>query len=197
MRCFAILWLLPFTASAAAPAWNVAARESWVQAAPAGTTPPLHDRQIRLTAAGDDRYEHTLLPLMAEQTGENASQLTVTLDPRYQGLVIHSLKLTRAAGGTQVFTAAQIRERVRTQAALADAHQLELNPRLQLSVQIPESQPGDVLECEYTVHSLTARLPGLIADHYAAQWPGGAEQPLALGTAARAMAHRPWLAITG
>jgi hypothetical protein len=185
MRCLAVLqlpaWcliagLLPFSA-AAAPSWSVAPRESWVQDVPAGSAPPLHDRQIRITAAGDDRYEHALLPLTAEHTGEHASQVSLTLDPRFQVLVIHTLRLIGAAGRAKVFTAEQIRSLLRTQAAEADPHKLELNPLLQLSLEVPEARPGDVLEYEYTVHSLAARFPGVIADHYAAQWPSGAEQP--------------------
>jgi hypothetical protein len=186
MRCLAdfqllagclLAGLLPCSA-AAASAWSVAPREAWVQDPPAGTTLPLHDRQIRVTAAGDERYEHTLLPLTAEQVTEQAPQVSLSLDPRFQLLVIHALKLTRAAGSAQVFNAAQIRQLVRTQPAEADPHRIELDPQLQLSLQVPGAQPGDVLEYEYTVQSLAARFPGVIAGHYAAQWPNGAGLPL-------------------
>ncbi|MGC1458198.1 MAG: DUF3857 domain-containing protein [Steroidobacteraceae bacterium] len=187
--------LLPFSA-AAASAWSVAPREGWVQDPPAGTTLPWHDRQIRVTAAGDERYEHTLLPLTADQVTEDASQLSLGLDPRFQLLVIHALKLTRAAGSAQVFNAAQIRQLVRTQPAEADPHKNELNPQLLFSLQVPGAQPGDVLEFEYTVQSLAARFPGVIAGHYAAQWPSGAGLPLhwerlrVLWPAGRALQYR-------
>ncbi len=186
MRCLALIQLLggcllaqmlPSSAAAAAT-WSVAPREGWVQDPPAGTTLPLHDRQIRVTAAGDERYEHTVLPLTAQQIAEPASQMSLSLDPRFQSLLIHALKLTRAAGGTKVFSAVQIRELLKTQPAEADPHKSALNPQLQLSLRIPGAQPGDVLECEYTVQSLAARFPGVVAGHYAAQWPSGAELPL-------------------
>ncbi|HEV2701579.1 MAG TPA: DUF3857 domain-containing protein [Steroidobacteraceae bacterium] len=170
--------LLPWSASAASPVWRVAPRAAWVQGTPAGTAQPLHDRQIRVTAEGDDRYEHTLLPLTREQAAEQASPVTISLDPRYQTLEIHALHLTHAADATQEFTAAQIRGLVKTRATETDPHQLELNPQLQVSLQIPGAQAGDLLECEYTVHSLSARFAGLIASHYASQWLSGGEQPL-------------------
>jgi hypothetical protein len=169
--------LLPFTAAAAQPAWRVAPREAWVQQTPA-TTAPLHDRQIRVTAAGDDRYEHTLLPLTREQSGGHSSPVSLTLDPRFQVLVIHALRLTRAGGTATDFSAAQLRAQVRTQAVEANPHQLEWNPLLLISLEVPGAQAGDVLECEYTVHSLAAQYPGVIGGHYASQWLSGAEQPL-------------------
>jgi hypothetical protein len=186
MRCLAVSQLLAWclipgllpVSAAAAPAWSVGPRESWVQDVAAGAAPPLHDRQIRLTAAGDDRYEHVVLPLTVEQSGEQASQLALTLDPRFQLLVIHGLKLTDPSGSTKVFTAAQIGALVRTQPAETDPRNLELNPQLQLRLQIPGAQAGAVLECEYTVHSLAARFPGVIAGHYAAQWASDTDQPL-------------------
>jgi len=186
MRCLAlpqflagclIAGLLPVNAAAEA-SWSVAPREAWVQGAAADAAPPLHDRQIRLTAAGDDRYERTLLPLMAEQTGEHAAQLSWSVDPRFQVLVIHTLRLSRAGGNATTFSAAQIHALISTQAAEPDPHKLELDPRLQLRLELPDAQPGDVLECEYTVHSLALRFAGVIGGHYAAQWPSGAEQPL-------------------
>jgi hypothetical protein len=160
--------LLPWAASAASPLWRVAPRAAWVQDAP-GAAQPLHDRQIRVTAEGDDRYEHTLLP---------AAEVSISVDPRFQVLEIHTLRLTRAKADTQVFTAAQIRELVKTRAAETDPHQLALNPVLQISLQIPGVQTGDVLECDYTVHSLAAHFAGVIAGHYASQWLSGGEQPL-------------------
>jgi hypothetical protein len=186
MRCRALIqllaWclipgLLPWCAAAAAPAWRVAPRETWVQDPPAGTILPLHDRQIRITAAGDERYEHTVLALTREQTGEHASQLSLSLDPRFQVLVIHALKLTRAGAAATLFSAAQIHDLVRTQAAEADPHRLEWNPQLQISLQVPGAQAGDVLECDYTVQSQAAQFAGVLAGHYAAQW-AGSEQPL-------------------
>ena len=56
------------TADTAARSWSIAPREAWVQSAPPTTAAAepvtgvlLHDRQIRITADGDDRYEHTVL----------------------------------------------------------------------------------------------------------------------------------------
>ncbi len=169
---------MPLSAAADPPAWRMAPREAWIHEPPADATLPLHDRQIRVTAAGDDRYEHIRLPLTPEHSGEQASQVSISLDPRFQLLVIHALKLTRAAAPAKVFNAAQLRDLITIQAAESDPQALELNPQLQLRVQIRDAQPGDVLDCEYTVHSLAARFPGVMAGHYAAQWSTGAGQPL-------------------
>jgi hypothetical protein len=156
----------------------MAPRESWVQAAPAGADLPLHDRQIRVTAAGDDRYEHTLLRLSGTQTGEHGTQLWLNVDPRFQELVVHEVRLTHAADAARVISAAQLREALQAQPVEADARKRELNPQLQFSLQLPSARPGDVLECEYTIHSRAAGFPGLIAGHYAAQWSSSTDQPL-------------------
>ncbi len=170
--------LLPVSAGAASPVWRVAARAAWVQDVPAGAAQPLHDRQIRVTAEGDDRYEHTLLPLTADQAAEHAPQLTVSVDPRFQELEIHALRLTHAAADPKVFTSAQIRQFIKTRAAETDPRRLALNPLQQISLQIPGIKTGDVLECEYTVHSQAAHFAGVIAGHYASQWLSGGAQPL-------------------
>lgn len=143
-------------------------------AQPAGVL--LHDRQIRITAAGDDRYEHLIVRLTAAQTGEQALQLSTSVDPRYQQLVIHSLRLTHRGATAQTLTAGQIGALLHSQAAEPDPQQRALDPRLQLSVAIPEAQPGDLLEYDYTVQSRATQIPGLFAGHYAAQWSSDGDQ---------------------
>jgi hypothetical protein len=191
MRLIAILSFVVLgnlSAAADTLTWRVGAREAWVQAAPppygelrqAPTAPGvlLHDRQIRITAAGDDRYEHVLLRLSAAQTGEHAAAVNVSADPRYQELVIHTLRLIRHGDAATAFTAAQIGQQLRSQPAEAEPRKRELDPQLQISLQVPGAQPGDILDCDYTVHSRTAQFPGLFVGHYAAQWSGEADQPV-------------------
>ena len=191
MRSIALLSLLivsHLSAAADSSSWRLGAREAWVQAAPlafgdsaqAPGAPGLllHDRQIRVTAEGDDRYEHLLLRLTAAQTGEHAAPVSMSVDPRFQELVIHSLRLAHSADAPKTFTETQLRQQLRSQPAEAEPHKRELNPRVQLSVQVPGAQPGDILDCEYTVHSRTALFPGLMAGHYAAQWAGATDQPV-------------------
>ena len=191
MRSFVLLSLLivsNLSAAADSSSWRLGAREAWVQAAPLAfgdsAQPPtapgvlLHDRQIRITAEGDDRYEHWLLRLTAAQTGEHTAPLSMSVDPRFQELVIHSLRLAHSGDAPQIFTGTQLRQLLRSQPAEAEPHKRELNPRLQLSLQVPGAQPGDIVDCEYTIHSHTAQFPGLVAGHYAAQWLGEADQPV-------------------
>jgi hypothetical protein len=164
-------------AGVAAPAWHVAPRAAWVQDSP----PPagvllLHDRQIRITTAGDERYEHLIVRLTAAQTGEHAAQLSMSVDPRYQQLVIHSLRLTHRGATATALTAAQIGALLRSQAAEPDPQQRAWNPRLQLSLAMQEAQPGDLLEYDYTVQSRATQFPGLFAGHYAAQWSSDGDQ---------------------
>ncbi len=181
MHFFAVLALL-FAASAAAaapPTWSQAVREEWVLAVPSGAAPgPLHDRQIRITANGDDRYEHTVLQLTAAQAAGQDAAVMVVLDPRFQTLVINSLRLSHSGDAGLVFTAAQIRRQLRTQAAEGDAHKRELDPRVQLSLDVQGARAGDLLECEYTVHTHVTQFAGLFAGHYAAQWARNADQPV-------------------
>jgi transglutaminase-like putative cysteine protease len=149
-----------------------------VQSAPASADLPLHDRQIRVTAEGDDRYEHTLRRLTGAQTGEHATQLWLNVDPRFQELVVHAVRLTHAGEAARIISAAQLREALQAQPVEADVRKRELNPQLQFSLQLLDARPGDALECEYTIHSRAAGFPGLIAGHYAAQWSSSADQPL-------------------
>jgi len=100
--------LLCCGAGVAAPAWHVAPRAAWVQDAPQPAGVLLHDRQIRISAAGDERYEHLIVRLSAAQTGEHAAQLSTSVDPRYQQLVIHSLRLKHRGDNIKALTAAQI-----------------------------------------------------------------------------------------
>jgi hypothetical protein len=167
--------LLASGACVAAPAWHVAPRAAWVQDSPQPAGVPLHDRQIRVTAAGDDRYEHLVLRLTAAQTGEHATQLATSVDPRYQQLVIHSLRLTHRRDTVKSLTAAQIGALLRSQAAEPDPQQRALNPQLQVSLAMQDAQPGDLLEYDYTVESRAAQFPGLFAGHYAAQWSRDAD----------------------
>ncbi len=192
MRPIAILSLLFFAGPALAADrganWRQDLRETWVQDAPQayGDSPRapsasgvlLHDRQIRVTAQGDDRYEHLLLRLTGAQTGEHAAPVIVGLDPRFQTLVVHSLRLTHAGEAAERFTAAQLAQALRSQAAEAEPHKRDLNPQLQVSLQVPDAQAGDLLEFEYTVHTVAERFPGLFAGHYAALWSLEPDQPV-------------------
>jgi hypothetical protein len=165
--------------------WSIAPREAWVQSAPARTTQAvpatgvlLHDRQIRITADGDDRYEHTLLRVSGARLIDDSTQVDVPVDPRFQELVIHSVRLTHGSEPTRVFTPAQLREQLLTQPREAEPRKRELNPQLRISIQVPDVHAGDMLEFEYTVHSHAAGMPGAFAGHYAAQWPSGGEEPV-------------------
>ncbi|HEX3838159.1 MAG TPA: DUF3857 domain-containing protein [Steroidobacteraceae bacterium] len=166
-----VLVLYVCGAGAAAPAWHVAARAAWVQESPVPPgVLPFHDRQIHITAAGDDRYEHLTLRLTPAQSGEQATQLSVSVDPRYQLLMIHSVRLTHRGAALVALTAAQIGARLHSQAAEPNPQQRALDPRLLISLALPDAKPGDLLECDYTVQSRAARFAGLMAGHYAAQW---------------------------
>jgi hypothetical protein len=178
--------LLPGNAAAAPALWRVAPRDAWVQPAPApygdvaqmpaATGLLLHDRQIRITAEGDDRYEHLILRLSAAQAAEQEAPVNIGVDPRFQELVIHTLRLTHGADAARELTAAQIRQRLRIQSAEAEPNKRELDPQLQLSLTVAGARAGDLLECEYTLQSRAAQYQGLFAGHYAAQWSPDADQ---------------------
>jgi hypothetical protein len=165
-----LVGLLTCATGLAAPAWQLAPRASWVQDSPQPAGVPLHDRQIHITAAGDERYEHLVVRLTAAQSGEHATQLSTSVDPRYQQLVFHSLRLKHRGDDIKALTAAQIGALLRSQASEPDPQQQALNPRLQVSLALPEARPGDLLEYEYTVQSRTTQFPALFAGHYAALW---------------------------
>ena len=176
-----LIWCLlaglqPLAASAAA-LWQLAPRPPWVAELPPGTAQPLHDRQIHISDAGDERYEHTVLTLTELTSGADSVQLSEVLDPRYQQLQFHSLRLS-GANASRVFSAGQIRALLHTRPMQSEPQRAQLDPRVQLSLQLPDARAGDVLDCEYTVQSLTGGFAGLIPGHYAAQWPSAEAQPL-------------------
>jgi hypothetical protein len=138
----------------------------------------MHDRQIRITADGDHRYEHTVLRVSGSRIIDAATQVDVPLDPRFQELVIHALRLTHGDDPVRLFTPAQIREQLQTQSREAEPRKRELNPQLRISIQIPAVHAGDVLEYEYTVQTHAAGIPGALTGHYAAQWSSGADEPV-------------------
>jgi hypothetical protein len=165
--------------------WSIAPREAWVQSPPATAAQAipttgmlLHDRQIRITGDGDERYEHTVLRVSGAQLIDDTTQVDVPVDPRFQQLVIHALRLTHAGGPAQDFTPAQIREQLQTQPREAEPRKRELNPQLRISIQVPDAHAGDILEFEYTVQSHAAGMPGAFAGHYAAQWSSDGDEPV-------------------
>jgi len=165
--------------------WSIAPREAWVQSPPAAaaqaipaTGTLLHDRQIRITGDGDERYEHIVLRVSGARLIDDTTQVDVPVDPRFQQLVIHALRLTHGGGPARVFTPAQIREQLQTQPREAEPRKRELNPQLRISLQVPDVHAGDILEYEYTVQSHAAGMPGAFAGHYAAQWSSGGDEPV-------------------
>ena len=172
-------------ADTAARSWSIASREAWVQGAPPTTAAAepvtgvlLHDRQIRITADGDDRYEHTVLRVSGARIIDGGTQVDVPVDPRFQELVIHALRLTHRSDAARIFSPAQLRAQLQVQPREAEPRKRELNPQLRISIQVPDVHAGDVLEFEYTVHSHAAGIPGALAGHYAAQWPSGGDEPV-------------------
>jgi Domain of Unknown Function with PDB structure (DUF3857) len=179
----------PLTCAASADTssgnWSIAPREAWVQSPPAAAAQAspatgvlLHDRQIRITGDGDERYEHTVLRVSGARLVDDSTQIDVPVNPRFQQLVIHALRLTHAGGPARVFTPAQIREQLLIQPREAEPRKRELNPQLRISIQVPDVHAGDLLEFEYTVQSHAAGMPGAFAGHYAAQWSSGGDEPV-------------------
>ncbi len=122
----------------------------------------LIDRQISVTAAGDDDYEHLAVKALTTQGVENQAQINLSVDPTYQTLDIHSIRVVRSGRAIEQSATARM-------TALPEETELQnrvYNGRYNVNVLLSDVRVGDVIEYDYTLHSREKIFPG----HYAARW---------------------------
>ena len=139
---------------------------------PAGGTPNgkwqlLFDRQINLTADGDDHYTHTAVKVISPSGVDRQSQFNFAVDPTRQTLVIHSLRVIRRglivderqqARITALPQETELRERI-------------YNGRYNINVLLSDVRIGDVVDLEWTIHSRERLFPGHFSEDFSLAWP--------------------------
>ncbi len=128
------------------------------------------DRQINVTASGDDSYEYVAVRVSSAAGIEEESQINLKVDPAYQSIDIHFLRLRRGATSIDARPGARI-------TALPQETQVReriYNGGYNVNVLLADVRPGDVIEYAYTTHSRELMFPG----HYAASLTVGWSTPV-------------------
>ncbi len=184
-------------AARAAPYDVRAPRPSWVQP----MSPPavkgssehrwvdyqdtLLDRQIRVSAAGTERFEHRARTVLNATGVAATSELSIDYFPDYEHAMIHSVELHRGAETRDLRPSATIREF----ATESDRDRRIYDGTHRIEIILPDIRPGDEIEYSFTIvgsnpalgdHFNTAialgSLAGLDRGYVSLLWP--ASRPL-------------------
>lgn len=184
LACGLVLAALPAAAAATAGSlYDFGARPEWVDVATPeyaaeigndglydGAAVLLFDRQVDVTAAGDEYYEHFAVRV-ANSTGIDAwSQIDISVDPGYQVLRIHSLQVVRDG---KVIDQREL-ARITATPQENDLRNRIYNGRYDVDVLFADVRPGDVIEYDYTISSREQLFPG----HFSTKLYTGWSQPV-------------------
>ena len=166
-------------AESAAPLYRYSAAAAWVDRVvpdydapvPAGGAVDgawylLIDWQVDIRATGDDTYRHIAVKVLNASGVENNSQLNLVVDPTYQSLTIHSLRLVR--NGSVIDE--QPLARITALPQETELWQRIYNGRYNINVLLSDVRAGDVVEYAYTIHSRDKNFPGHYATSVSTAW---------------------------
>jgi transglutaminase-like putative cysteine protease len=126
----------------------------------------LLDRQVDVLPNGDDAYRHVALKLLNADGVEGSSQIDLVVDPTYQSLTLHSLRLVREGKVIDARPSARI-------TALPQETELQkriYNGRYNVNILLADVRVGDVVEYDYTIHSRDKNFPGHFATDLSVGW---------------------------
>jgi hypothetical protein len=126
----------------------------------------LYDRQINVRARGHEYYQHLVTRVINESGAESRSQLTVYVDPGYQRLTLHWLRVYRDG---------RLRDRLAQSRVTVLPVESELQNRIysgeqSINLLIPDLRAGDVLDYAYTLDSVSPSFPGHFAESLGFVW---------------------------
>lgn len=148
-----------------APAWveTVASNDAEpAQTNSSGTICLLNDRQIRVTAAGVERYYRRVNKVLTAAGLEDVSQLELEFEPSYQKLVIHHVRIRRGDITINALKPGEIKV-VQKEEELA---QRVYNGTLSAVLFLNDVRVGDVVDYGYSVNGNNPVLRGQYADTY-------------------------------
>jgi transglutaminase-like putative cysteine protease len=135
-----------------------------------GSSILLFDRQIDVTTEGDEQYEHLAVKVL-DSVGVNAnSQINMGVDPTYQSLTIHWLRVVRQGQVIDQSESARI-------TAVPEENDLTnriYNGRYRIDVLLEDVRVGDVVEYAYTLSSREQLFPG----HFSVSLPTAWSSPV-------------------
>jgi len=141
-------WVAPIEPDSGAAAPTVGADVSaWVQ---------LLDRQINIGETGDDFYRHVAVKVLNSVGIDEFSQIDLTIDPAFQTLDIHRLRVLRAGEVIDQQNLARITELPQE----TELRNRIYNGRYNIDIVLSDVRAGDVIEYSYTVHSSELLFPG-------------------------------------
>lgn len=126
----------------------------------------LLDRQTRLNPDGDDFYQHSAVLVTNASGVDDRSQISIEVDPSFETLTLHNLRVVRQghvidekplARITAVPRESQLSERI-------------YNGTYNIDILLFDVRSGDVVEYDYTLHSVERLFPGVFAQRLTIGW---------------------------
>jgi len=167
------------SAHAGAALYGFGATPGWVKSAPVdyATSPPkgdgsggswylVLDRQYNVRADGSDSYEHSVVKITSSGGVDEYSELNLDVDPSYETLDLHSIKVIRDGHASDQLHTARI-------TALPQETELRervYNGRYNINVLLSDVRVGDIIDYAYTTHSRERIFPGQFSTRLSIGW---------------------------
>jgi transglutaminase-like putative cysteine protease len=179
------VWALLATAAAQAQTHHrFAAPGAWVDVVNADMAPApanaraesstetlLFDRQINVTAEGDDYYQRLVTRVLNPDGVDEYSQIDLVVDPTFQSLDIHWLTIVRDGVAIDQRPTARITELAQE----TDLRNRIYNGNYTINVLLSDVRPGDVVDYAFSLRSREQLFPG----HFYARLDLGWSTPVA------------------
>jgi transglutaminase-like putative cysteine protease len=156
---------------AGAPDWVKPASVDYGTPLPAGGAAGgswylLLDRQYNVRANGSDQYEHSAIRITSSGGVDEYSEINLEVDPTYQFLDIHSIKVIRDG---------HVSEQLRSARITALPQETELREKIyngeyNINVLLSNVRVGDIVDYAYTVHSRERIFPGQFSTRLSIGW---------------------------
>jgi transglutaminase-like putative cysteine protease len=155
----------------APPAWVKTAAPEYEASLPAsgvsnGVWYLMLDRQISVTADGDDYYQHSATRVISTNGVDEESQFDITVDPTYQSLTLHSLRVIRDGQAMDQRSVARITALPQE----TEVRKRVYNGGYNVNILLSDVRVGDIVELAYTIHSRDRIFPGLFSARVAIGW---------------------------
>lgn len=167
------------SAHAGASLYGFASVPGWVKPTPAdyATSPPKGDgsggswylaldRQYNVRTDGSDSYEHSVVKITSSGGVDEYSEINLSVDPSYQTLDLHSIRVVRDGRATDQLHTARI-------TALPQETELReriYNGRYNINVLLSDVRVGDIIDYAYTTHSRERIFPGQFSTRLSIGW---------------------------
>ncbi len=151
--------------------WVAPLEPDLASAVPAGSADAsafylLLDRQIDIGPAGDDYYRHVAVKVLNSTGIDEYSQLDLVVDPAFQTLLVHRLRIVREGAVIDQEKLARITELLQE----TELRYRVYNGRYNIDIALVDVRAGDVIEYAFTVRSRDRFFPGLYYARFDTGW---------------------------